>query len=68
MIKIKCKKNYQDKITKQLREEGKEYIESSERANEIINKGYAVFVGEIIEEAIIKPEKETAKKRTNAKK
>ena len=39
MIKIKCKKNYQDKITKQLREEGKEYIESSERANEIINKG-----------------------------
>ena len=68
VIKIKCKTNYQDKITSQLREAGKEYVETNERAKEIINKGYAVFVEEIIEEATIKVEKETAKKRTNAKK
>ena len=61
-------KNYQDRKTKQIRNVGEEYVETKERANEIINKGYAVFVEEIIEEAIVKAEKETAKKKTNAKK
>lgn len=68
MIKIKCQKNYQDRITKQIREAGKEYTETNERAEEIIKKGYAVFVEEIIEEATVKAEKETAMKKTNAKK
>lgn len=68
MIKIRCKLNYNDKITGQLREKGKEYIEENKRAKEIIKKGYAVFVEEIIEEAIPDIEKETAHKRTYAKK
>ena len=68
MIKIRCKISYQDKITKQIRNIGEEYAETKERAKEIINKGYAVFIEEIIEEAIGKVEKETARKRTNAKK
>lgn len=68
MIKIRCKKNYQDKITKQIRNVGEEYTETNERANEIINKGYADFVEEIIEETVVKVEKETARRKTNAKK
>ena len=68
MIKIRCKLNYNDKKTGQLRRVGEEYVEENKRAKEIINKGYAVFVEELIEEAIFDVEKETAHKRLNAKK
>ena len=69
MIKIRCKKNYQDKITKQIRNVGEEYTETNERANEIINKGYADFVEEIIEETEEYTEtNERARRKTNAKK
>ena len=43
--------NYRDAITRELREYGNEYIESNERAKEIISKGYAVLVEEIMEDA-----------------
>ena len=72
MIKIKCIQNYRDLKTNTLREAGKEYIETDERAKQIINKGFAVMIEEIeeevIENAIIEQTKETAKKKTNAKK
>lgn len=68
MIKIRCKLNYIDKITGQLREKDKEYIEEKKRAKEIISKGYAVFVEEIIEESTVDVMKETARRKINAKK
>lgn len=68
MVRIKCILNYNDLRTNTLRKVGNEYVETKERAQEIINKGYAVFVEEIIEDATIKEEKEIAKKKTNAKK
>ena len=63
MIKLKCKLNYKDKKTGMIRQRGEEFVEDNKRAKEIISKGYAVLIEEIIEEGIPDIEKETAQKR-----
>ena len=63
MMRLRCKLNYKDKKTGMIRQHGEEFVEDNKRAKEIISKGYAVLIEEIIEEGIPDIEKETAQKR-----